>query len=83
MSSKRAYKRMVPPHNIHGGIYDVPGYPCKNCCHMEKCRDISCDEFQRFYRGFMRRIRDNMGVAQPEPSDKDKLAAVMEEETEI
>ncbi len=30
----------------------------------------------------MRRIRDNMGVAQPEPSDKDKLAAVMEEETE-
>ena len=28
----------------------------------------------------MRRIRDNMGVAQPETSDKDKLAAVMEEE---
>ena len=29
----------------------------------------------------MRRIRDNLGVAQPEPSDKDKLAAVMEDET--
>ena len=28
----------------------------------------------------MRRIRTNLGVAQPEPSDKDKLAAVMEEE---
>ena len=28
----------------------------------------------------MRRIRNNLGVAQPEPSDKDKLAAVMEEE---
>lgn len=80
MSSKRVYKRMIPPRKLHGGIYDVPGYPCKNCCHMEKCRDISCDEFQRFWRGFMRRIRDNMGVAQPEPSDKDELAAVMEEE---
>ena len=28
----------------------------------------------------MRRIRTNMGIAQPEPSDNDKLAAVMEEE---
>lgn len=45
---------------------------------MEKCRDMYCDEFQRFWRGFMRRVRHNLGIAQPELSDKDKLAAVME-----
>lgn len=81
MSSKRAYKRVAEPRKIHGGIYDVPGYPCKGCCHMEKCRDISCDAFQQFWLGFMRRVRDNLGVAQPKPSDKDKLAEVFEEES--
>lgn len=78
MSSKRVYRKMVPPRNLHGGIYDVPGYPCKSCIHMDKCRDMYCDEFQSFWRGFMRRVRHNLGMEQPELSDKDKLAAVME-----
>lgn len=48
-----------------GGINDVPGYPCKHCAHNDKCTNARCEEFQKFYRNFMRDFRDKFGVKQP------------------
>lgn len=77
MSSKRVYKQADPPREpLHGGIYDVPGYPCGQCQHLSGCKDIHCDEFQRFWRTFMYRVREHLDIPQPELSDEYKLAAI-------
>lgn len=77
MSSKRVYKQADPPREpLHGGIYDVPGYPCAQCQHLAGCRDIRCDEFQRFWRTFMWRVRNHLDIPQPELPDEYKISAI-------
>ena len=58
-----------------GGICDVPGYPCKRCRHEQKCTNMYCESFQRFYRNFMNDFRAKLGVSQPK-----SLLSIFEEE---
>ena len=79
MATKRVFKRMSPPREPrHGGIYDVPGYPCVHCKHLDTCNDMKCAEFQRFWRVYMWRVRNNLGIAQPDLPDEYKLSAISE-----
>lgn len=77
---RRTFKKTDQPREgLTGGIYDVPGYPCVQCKYLQDCNSINCPAFQTFWRRFMRRVRENLGIKQPEAGDCEKLMGMEDE----